>query len=88
MSPTGNVVHNATLSSAVTVAVPDGADWIMISAQTNSVRVTLNGETPTDALGILVTTVTPVVLPVLDGGSVKFIEQTASAAVDYYFFRD
>lgn len=89
MSPLGATTHNASLSSAVTLTVPAQADWILISVQTQNVRVTLDGTTPTASLGlVLVADQDPIALPVVSGGTVKVIEEAASAAIDYNFWAD
>jgi hypothetical protein len=78
--------QDATVSGATSIAVPDGASHMLIQAQTQNVRFTLDGTAPTTTKGFLVPAGTdPLLVPVPAGGTVKVIETAASATVDYQF---
>lgn len=80
--PLGDHTRNSALSAAVTLARPEDANFLLIQAETQNVRVTLDGTTPTATVGFLLTAGDPVtVLPVHE--DVKAIEVTASAVINY-----
>lgn len=73
--------RDATISAATSFASPPtGATAVLIQAETQSIRITADGTTPTATTGLLVTTSVPVLLTG-DIAKLKVIETTASAAV-------
>ena len=85
VAPVGDHTHIDDLSSVVEVNVPVGATRIMMQSRVKSVRFTLDGTDPTSSLGfILLYEQGHVILPI-KGCRLKFIQQTASAEMDYQF---
>ncbi|MGB5052680.1 MAG: hypothetical protein WBO46_27260 [Caldilineaceae bacterium] len=84
----GSHTRNATLSTAVDIAVPVGAVQLIIQAETQNVRLTLDGTTPTATVGFLLTAgATVYTFPVAYGMTVKIIQTTATAVVNYQFVK-
>lgn len=80
----GSHVSNSSLSAAVSVSIPAGGNFLMIQAFTQNIRATLDGTTPTATVGFQVDAgADPLLLPVQGGSTVKIIEETASASVQY-----
>lgn len=89
MKAIGSHTQNSSLSSAVDIDIPDQATRVMLSATTQNVRVTVDGSTdPTASKGLLIKAgENPVILPVPSAGTLKAIEASASAVLDYQFFQ-
>lgn len=86
--PVGTHTANASLGSAVTLTRPEGANAIIVTASGQNVRYTVDGTTPTATTGLLIlTTVTPQIIPVADGVTIKVIESAASATLNYQWVR-
>lgn len=84
----GSHTQNNTMSSAVSITVPDTAGLMMVSAITQNVRFTLDGTTPTATKGFQIKAGEPFLLvPVEPGSTVKVIEETATAVLDYQFLQ-
>lgn len=82
----GSHTQNASLSSAVSITVPAGANYIMMQSQTKGVRFTLDGTVPTATKGFaLVPDDPPLIVGVVPGQVIKAIEVEASAKLDYQF---
>ena len=81
--PVGAHTQNSSLSSAVTLTPAAGATALLIQAYTNNVRYTLDGTTPTASKGFLLEAGKNLVIDVGDDMTIKIIEETASASVDY-----
>jgi hypothetical protein len=80
----GGHSSSATLSSAFTITVPATANKIIMEAVTQNIRFTLDGTTPTATLGFRVIAGTgPLMVPVVPAQTVKVIEETASAVLQY-----
>lgn len=79
--------HNAGLdiSSAVELALEDGARYLLIQAITQNARYTLDGTTPEAAVGFqLKAGDPPVLIPIL-GCSIEIIEEAATCELQYQF---
>lgn len=84
----GSHVTNGTLSSAVTLTVNKAANAIIIQAFTQSVRITFDGTTPTASVGFLLTAADgPVMIAMPPNRTLKVIESTASASIQYQYVR-
>jgi hypothetical protein len=78
--------QNTTLSSAQTIAIPAGANYVILSAQSQDVRIRLDGTAPTATVGFLINAdADPVGIPVAADAVIKAIETAASAKLDYQF---
>ena len=85
-NPVGAHNDGATISSATTITIPDGATKIMIQALTQNVRLTLDGTAPTTSKGFqLQVGQLPVTLPLGRSTVVKVIEEAATADLQYQF---
>lgn len=86
LSPVGAHTANSSLSSAATISIPDGATKIVMQAITQNIRYTLGGTAPTTTLGFqLKAGDPPITVPVGAGTTFKFIEETATATLQYQF---
>lgn len=87
MTPIGAHTQRADLATAQTVAVPNGASHLQITATTQAIRLTTDGTAPTTTKGTLIPAATYIPpIPVPRGGDVKMIETATTATVDYQFF--
>lgn len=83
-NPVGSHTTNSSLSSAVTLTPPTGATKLLIQAFTQNIRITLDGTTPTASTGFqIVAADPPLMIPVGSGMSIKVIQETASASIQY-----
>lgn len=82
VTPIGAHTTNGTLSSAVTIA-HGAAGGILIAATTQNVRYTLDGTTPTATTGFLIVAGVPVILPLSAETTLKVIEVTTTAVIQY-----
>lgn len=87
--PVGAHTANSTLNSAVTVTIPAGSNGLLVQAFTQNIRFTIDGTTPTSTTGFRLTAGSdPVVLTaVTDNAVFKFIEEAASATLQYQAIR-
>ena len=84
----GAHTQNTSLSSAVSVTVPEGANAVFLNAQSQNVFYTLDGTAPTTTKGLMLKADNgSVMLPVFPGQTLKFIEASASAKLDYQFLK-
>lgn len=75
---------NSSLGSAVTLTPPTGGHAVILQAITQNVRVTLDGTTPTASVGFQIRAGDPpAVLDTPTGTSLKVIQETASAVLQY-----
>ena len=81
----GSHTQNASLSAAVTLTPPAGANVLTIQPLTNNIRMTTDGTTPTASLGIQMAAGSIYVVDVGQDATIKIIEETASASVEYYW---
>lgn len=88
--PVGSHTQNSSMSSAVSVTVTAGATQWMAQAQTKNVRVTFDGTTtPTASKGFQIKAGNAATIwPVVGGATIMFIEEEATAVLDYQFGRD
>lgn len=74
--------RDATISAATAFASPtSGATAVLVQAETQNIRVTCDGTTPTATTGILVKTTDPGLVLTGDIAKLQVIEVAASAAV-------
>ena len=81
--PRGDHVSTNSLSSALTVTKPASARSILVQAITQNVRYTLDATTPTASVGFQIKAGDPPVLIPVHNSSIKFIEETATAVLQY-----
>lgn len=88
--PVGSHTTNSSLSAAVTITIPTGANKLMWLALAKNIRFTLDGTTPTANVGFRLGyqyNTSPMVISVSPAMTIKVIEEAASATLDYQFFR-
>jgi hypothetical protein len=83
VTPVGAHGTNASLGAAVTLTPPAGADRLVIQAQAQTVRYTLDGTTPTASVGFQLFAGDTATIQVGAGLTVRIIEETSGAAVGY-----
>ena len=82
--PIGAHVTDAVISTAAALTPPTGATKILIQALSQNVRFTLDGSTPTAAIGFqLAAGDPPIVIPLGTGMTIKVIEEAATASLQY-----
>lgn len=87
--PIGSHISDTTISASTTLDVPSGANRLLIQALTNNVRYTLDGTTPTAAIGFRLTAdEDPLLIVWTPGMTVKVIEETASASIQAQWARE
>ena len=79
----GAHIRNASLSSAVTLTPQTGANTLIISAETQPVRITMDGTTATTTVGFRLDDGDMVVFEFVDGTTFSVIETVASAVIQY-----
>ena len=85
-APVGSHGFDPTLTSAVALVNPPGATKLLIQALTQNVRYTLDGTTPTASKGFqLKAGDPPVIIPISSRTTVKIIQESATASVQYQF---
>lgn len=77
---------DTTISTATTLTPPSGADALLLQAFTQAVRWTVDGTTPTASTGFQLPAGSSVLIEVGDGQTVKVIEETATASIQYQWF--
>ena len=82
-TPIGSHTSQNNLSTARTLTPPNPlATKLLVQCITQNVRYTLDGSTPTATTGFrLVAGDSPYIIPVAEGNTVKFIEETATAVL-------
>lgn len=85
LRPIGAHVNDADISSADVLSAAAGATMLLIQASGADVRYTLDGTTPTAAVGftLFATAEQPTLILLEDGVTVTVIEESASAILDY-----
>ena len=84
--PVGSHTNDTDISAADTLTVPAGATMLLIQSSVADCRYTLDGTTPTAAVGFtLVAGADPTLILLDDGVTVKIIEEGSSALLDYQF---
>ena len=88
-NPSGSHNDGLDVSSAATVTIPTGATKILVQALGQNVRITLDGTTPTTTKGFQLKAGDPVILiPLGNASALKFIEEAATADLQYQFGED
>lgn len=82
-TPLGAHTTISSLSSAQTITPAAGATKVIMQAFTQNVRYRLDGGTPTAATGFQLPAGTLREVPVGNGSTIKVIEETASASLQY-----
>lgn len=83
-SPVGSHADGDDISSAATLTPATGATKLLIQALTQNVRFTLDGTTPTASKGFQLAAGDPaVVIPIGPNTTIKVIEETATADLQY-----
>lgn len=84
IEPVGAHVSAPDISSATTLTAPDGATKLLAQALTQNVRFTLDGSAPTASRGFLLAAGDPpVVIPLGSGTTIKVIQESATADLEY-----
>jgi len=82
--PTGSHTEDATISAATTLTQPAGANAVLIQAETQNIRYTLDGSTPTATLGFIIEAGKKELIDVPTSGmTIKIIEEAASAKASW-----
>lgn len=82
----GAHTRNASLGTAVSIAVPAGSTLLLIAAETQDARITFDGTTPTATVGFrLYAGRDPFSFFVNSTMTVKVIEAVAGGVVNYQF---
>ena len=82
----GDHTQRDDLATVKTITVPSDAGVWMVQASTQNVRFTLDGTTPTATKGFLITAAqAPLYIPVEGASSIKVIEVSTTAVLDYQF---
>jgi len=85
-TPVGAHSSGATISSVVTLTIPEGATKIMIQALTQNVRITLDGTAATSSVGFQIKAgEAPIVIPLGNSTVIKVIQEAATASLQYQF---
>lgn len=82
---------NASLSSAQSITVPAGVTLVALQARSQNVTVTFDGTTPVagaSSVGFLVTADVTEFWPVCEGMTIRAIQESATARLQFVFFRD
>lgn len=82
IKPIGVCTRTAT-DTAITIAIPNTANAIMISAEAQKIRFTIDGSTPTATLGLGLVIDEPLTINMIPGSSLKVIGQAAAGFVNY-----
>ena len=84
MRPLGSHVNDTDISAADALTPASGATMLLIQASDADVRFTLDGTTPTAAVGFtLVAGLGPTLILLEDGMTVTVIEEGTGAILDY-----
>lgn len=85
-TPVGAHTQNSSLSSAVEIPTPAGANAIIVQALTQNIRFTLDNTNPTASKGFQLRAGDPAVrLPLPGNAHLRFMEETATAVLQYQF---
>jgi len=85
-NPVDSHLQDATISAATTLALPAGANKVLIGAIGANVRYTLDGVDPTATFGFqLKDGDPPLVIPFGPATVLKVIEESATATIDFQF---
>lgn len=88
MTPVGDHTSDDEVDAAVTLTPPTTANALLIQAIAQNVRYTLDGTTPTASLGFLLRSDDqPLVIDVGADMTIKVIEESATATIEYQWGR-
>lgn len=89
ITPFGAHVNQGSLNSVQTLQnFPGEVKGVLVQALTQNIRYTIGGTTPTTSLGFrLVAGDSPYIIPVSPTTVLKFIEETASASLQYQYVK-
>jgi hypothetical protein len=76
------------LSSAQVLTVPAGASAVLLQAETQNIRYTADGQTPTSSLGLILIVGNDPVRFSGNLAALKFLEVAATAKLNYQFHID
>lgn len=76
-----------TLATATALTTPTGADLIQLQVFAQNIRYTLDGTTPTATTGFQVSAGSCIVIDIGLDHTLKIIEETATATIQYQWFR-
>lgn len=86
--PVGNHTTNSSLSSSTALTNPGTGDAIVLQALTQNIRMRLDDGTPTASAGFQLKAGDPaVIVPVSASTSIKVIEETSGAVLQYQWIR-
>lgn len=72
------------LSSAKPILIPTSASGVIVQAITQNVRMRMDGTSPTASMGFQIRAGDPAIyIPSQVGTTLRFIEETASATLEY-----
>lgn len=82
--PVGAHAVDSTISASTTLTPAAGANALLLQALTQNIRYTLDGTTPTASTGFQLEASKLLLIDVPAGGmTIKVIEETASASIQY-----
>jgi hypothetical protein len=82
--PIGSHVDGTVITSATTLTPPATATKLLIQAMVQNIRITFDGTTPAAATGFQLKAGDPMLLiPLGDNMTIKVIEETATADIQY-----
>lgn len=81
----GSHTRNTSLSSAVAITLPAGANALLVQCTGQNVKYTLDGTTPTSSVGfVMVANASPVIITHVSEDTVLTVIETAASAVLEY----
>ena len=84
--PVGSHSQDATISGVTDLVAPPGANKLLIQTVGANVRYTLDGTAPSATLGFVLTDGdAPLVIPFGPATTIKVIEESATATIDFQF---
>ncbi len=84
--PVSSHLQDGTISAATTLVPPPGANKVLVQAVGANVRYTLDGVDPTATFGfVLADGDAPLVIPFGPTTTLKVIEESATAVIDFQF---
>lgn len=86
-TPMANQAHRSNaVDSLFTVNIPTGCSEVLVQADTQNIRYTVNGTNPTASSGFILTAGNaPISIPVTKSTVLKFISETAGAILQMQF---
>lgn len=85
--PVGAHTRDTTVDTATVLTIPSGARYCLLQCLAQNIRYTLDGTTPTAAVGFRMTAAaTPTAIYCETGITLTVISETAGAEVQYQFY--